>query len=306
MTDYSSVWLDLLGLDSHQRFYDVGGVRTRSIEAGEGPAMIFLHGAGGHAETWSRNLPSHAAHRRCFAIDMLGHGFTDAPEGIEYTSDRLIEHVVRFMDTAGIDRADFCGESHGGRVAAWMAIKHPDRVSRLVLNTTGGLPVTEDRQRKDVAELIARTSQSLDVASDEAVRARVAWLFADPALVPEEFVKIRQAIYRRPGVKRSLASLFSKVFDPADAKGYHLTPERAALIEAPTLVVWTDHNPIHNYDDAREHLSHIPNVRFHLIEGAAHWPQYEQAATYNEVELGFLLADDEALARTNESLVSGG
>ena len=296
---FESVWLDLLGCGFEQRFYDVAGIRTRSLEAGTGPAIVFLHGGGGHAETWVRNLPAHAPYRRCYAIDMLGHGFTDAPPGPRYVTSEILEHVVRFLDCAGIDRADFCGESFGGRVAAWMAILHPDRVARLVLNTSGGLPVQVTRQRADVADLLRRTTAALDDPSDDVVRSRVAWLFADPAKVPEEFVKIRQAIYSRPGIRESLRAVFSHVFDPDDARHYVLSPDRVARIAAPTLVIWTDHNPIHSYEDARAHLSHIPDVRFHLIKDAAHWPQYEQPAEYNQVQLSFLRATDAELRETS-------
>lgn len=288
MAAHDTIWVDLLGTSYEQRFYDVGGVRTRSIEAGEGPPIVFLHGGGGHAETWVRNLGPHSADRRCYAIDMLGHGFTDAPEDCDYTTADVIDHVVRFLDVAGIDRADFCGESFGGRVSAWMAIRHPDRVEKLVLNTSGGLPATEDRQTEDVEDLLARTTASLRSATDEAVRARMAWLFADPEQVPEEFIRVRQAIYARPGIKNSLTKLFSRIFDPADARQYWLTPERLAGIVAPTLVIWSDHNPIHSFDDARRGFAHIPDVRFHLIRDAAHWPQYEQPVEYNDVQLGFL------------------
>jgi pimeloyl-ACP methyl ester carboxylesterase len=304
MTQRATIWIDLLNTQFEQRFYNVGGVRTRSVEAGEGPPMIFLHGGGGHAETWVRNLGAHAADRRCYAIDMIGHGFTDAPEDCDYTTGEVIDHVVRFLDTAGIDRADFCGESFGGRVSAWMAIKHPDRVNRLVLNTSGGLPATEGRHADDVSDLLARTTASLQQTSDEAVRSRVAWLFADPSLVPEEFVYLRQAIYRRPGIRDSLTKLFGKVFDPEDARNYWLTPDRLATIAAPTLVIWTDKNPIHSWQDAQEGFKHIPDVRFHLIHDAAHWPQYEQHAEYNRVLLDFLR--ESAVGRADPGVNSPG
>lgn len=290
MATHETIWLDLLDVGFEQRFYDVGGVRTRSIEAGEGPPIVFLHGGGGHAETWVRNLGPHSGDRRCYAIDMLGHGFTDAPADADYTTAEVIDHVVRFLDTAGIDRADFCGESFGGRVSAWMAIKHPDRVNALVLNTSGGLPATSDRHQGDVKDLLARTTASLATASDEAVRSRLEWLFADPSRVPEEFVRIRQAIYARPGIKNSLTKLFGRIFDPEDAKQYWLTAERLGGISAPALVIWSDHNPIHSWQEAKAGFSHIPDVEFHLIKEAAHWPQYEQPHEYNEVQLAFLRA----------------
>lgn len=298
MGQNDTVWVDLLGTAFEQRFYDVDGVRTRSLEAGEGSPIVFLHGGGGHADTWIRNLGPHAPHRHSYAIDMLGHGFTGAPPDLEYTTDDVLDHVVRFLDVAGIERADFCGESFGGRVSAWMAIRHPDRVSRLILNTSGGLPATKGHQTEDVEDLLARTTASLKESTDETVRSRMAWLFADPSQVPEEFVRIRQAIYAQPGIRDSLTKLFGRLFDPADARNYWLTPERLAQISAPTLVIWTDKNPIHTYEDAREGFSHIPDVRFHLIRNAAHWPQFEQPEEYNRVQLGFLTEQERTTSRT--------
>ncbi|PHV66181.1 alpha/beta fold hydrolase [Williamsia muralis] len=305
MGQMDTVWVDLLGTAYEQRFYDVDGVRTRSIEAGEGDPIVFLHGGGGHAETWIRNLEAHSPHRKSYAIDMLGHGFTDAPESSDYTTADVLNHVVRFLDVAGIEKADFCGESFGGRISAWMAINHPDRVNKLILNTSGGLPATKKHQSDDVSDLLARTTNSLQQTSDEAVRSRIEWLFADPSQVPEEFVKIRQAIYRQPGIKESLTKLFSRLFDPEDAKNYWLTPERLAGITAPTFVIWSDHNPIHSYDDAKEGFSHIPDVRFHLIKNAAHWPQYEQAEEYNRVQVSFLLDGEPSLATVEPISVGG-
>ncbi|WP_433502960.1 alpha/beta fold hydrolase [Pseudonocardia halophobica] len=288
MAPRDTVWLDLLDQPFEQKFYDVNGVRTRTIEAGEGPAIVFLHGGGGHAETWVRNLGPHAPYRRSYAIDMLGHGFTDAPENLHYTTDDIIDHVVRFLDAAGIDKADFCGESFGGRVSGWMAIRYPDRVNKLILNTSGGLPATGDRHQGDVKDLLARSTASLRTGEYEAVKSRMGWLFADPTQVPEEFIHIRQAIYKRPGIQNSLTKLFSQLFDPEEAKKYWLTPERLAGIKAQSLVIWSDHNPIHSWQDAREGFSHIPDVKFHLIKDAAHWPQFEQPEEYNKVQVDFL------------------
>ncbi|GAB7007505.1 alpha/beta fold hydrolase [Nocardioides sp. AN3] len=291
MSDEWTVWHELLDLGFGQKFYDVDGVRTRVIEAGEGSPMIWLHGGGGHAETYVRNLGAHAPYRRNYALDMLGQGFTDTPEDCDYFTSDVIEHVVKFMDVAGIDKADFSGESFGGRVASWVAIKHPERVHKLILNTGGGLPATDPKHQSDVTDLMARTKASLERTDFDSVRSRMEWLVYDPASMPDELVRIRQAIYERPGIKSSLTKLFSRLFDPEDAANYWLTPERVATINAPTQVVWTDHNPIHSWEDARAGFSYIPDVRFHLIENAAHWPHFEQPDEYNEVTLKFLLED---------------
>ena len=77
------------------------------------PALIFLHGTGGHAEAYVRNLAAHAAHFDTYAIDMLGHGYTSKPD-YDYEIPRYIEHLLGFLDARGIERVSLSGESLGG------------------------------------------------------------------------------------------------------------------------------------------------------------------------------------------------
>src|SRR6185437_8961412 len=68
-----SIWADLLGVDLHQHFVDAGGIRTRVLEAGSGPALVMIHGTGGHLEAYARNVRALSAHYRVVLYDMVGH-----------------------------------------------------------------------------------------------------------------------------------------------------------------------------------------------------------------------------------------
>ena len=201
-----SIWTALLGLPVAQRYYDVGGVRTRCLEAGEGEPLIFLHGTGGHAEAYARNLQAHAARFHVYAIDMIGHGFTDKPQ-MPYPMSTFIDHVVRFIHTIGGGPVNLSGESLGAVVAAWIAIEQPQLVRRLVLNT--GLPVQRDPEGiAELEELLARSRSATGQPTREAVRKRLEWLMYDPADVTDELVEVRYAIYSAPGaaaVQRTIA-----------------------------------------------------------------------------------------------------
>src|SRR5262245_50980332 len=104
----SSIWVDLLGAEV--KYYDAGGIRTRAIEAGAGEPLILLHGSGGHAEAYTRNVMPLAEHFRVYSIDMIGHGLTDKPDG-DYQAPDYARHIVDFMDAAGIQQAHLAGES---------------------------------------------------------------------------------------------------------------------------------------------------------------------------------------------------
>ena len=127
MVEHESVWSDLQGVPFVQGYLDAGGVRTRYLHAGDEskPPLILLHGSGGHAEAYVRNLAAHAEHFSTWSIDMLGHGYTDKP-GHPLEIRHYIDHLLAFLDAIGVDRAHLSGESLGG----WVVSRSRGRPSR--------------------------------------------------------------------------------------------------------------------------------------------------------------------------------
>jgi 2-hydroxy-6-oxonona-2,4-dienedioate hydrolase len=143
-----SIWLDLLGAEV--RYYDAAGVRTRSLEAGSGETVIMLHGVGGHAEAFARNVVPLSRTFNARAIDYYGHGLTGFGDQ-DFSKDAYVKHLIDFMDAAGIERAHLIGESLGGWIAVWTAIHYPDRVGKIVYTVGAHLhrrcDTSEDRGR---------------------------------------------------------------------------------------------------------------------------------------------------------------
>jgi pimeloyl-ACP methyl ester carboxylesterase len=286
-----SLWVQLLGAET--RFYDAGGIRTRSIEAGSGHPLIFLHGIGGHAEAFARNVIPLSRSFRVHAIDYLGHGYTasiDKP----ITVDAYVKHLIDFMDAAGIERAHLAGESLGGWIAAWAALLAPERVADIVYIVGAKLAVPVDesaakRTSEGRAELVRLSKQFADDPSRENIRARMAWLFFDPAKdLSEELVDVRWELYQR---SRSIKGENGVTPRPNENNGPEtdLTPERLRAIKHRTLVLWTDHNPSVGVAEAKSALDYLPNAEFALMERCGHWPQWENAETFNRIVSEFLL-----------------
>ncbi|ANQ85168.1 2-hydroxy-6-ketonona-2,4-dienedoic acid hydrolase [Azoarcus olearius] len=284
-TSYQSIWAELRQTSFSQGWTDAGGINTRYLHCGDraAPALILLHGVGGHAEAYVRNLKSHGRHFSTWAIDMIGHGWTDlATRDLEIPA--YIDHLLRFMDAQRIERASFSGESLGGWVAARMAIDHPDRVERLVLNTAGGSqadPVVMERLK----------TLSLQAATDPSwnfIKARVEWLMADKSKAYDDLIATRQAIYSRPGM--AAAMKHNMVLQDMETRLRNLLrAEDYARITAPTLVLWTSHDPTANVAEGRRIASMIPGALFTVMEGCGHWPQFEDAQVFNRIHLAFLL-----------------
>jgi 2-hydroxy-6-oxonona-2,4-dienedioate hydrolase len=277
-----SIWGDLLGVDLRQRFVEAGGIRTRVLEAGSGPALVMIHGTGGHLEAYARNVRSLAEHFHVVLYDMVGHGYSDKPD-VPYTIDILSDHLIGVMDALNINHTHLSGESLGGWVAAWTAAHHPQRIDRIVLNTPGNIT-----NKPEVMATVRDSSlKAVRDASTESVRARVAWLFYDKQQVTDELVALRLQIYSQPGFEQAMRNIVA-VQDWEYREPYAWSPQWCGRIEAPTLLLWTDHDPTGTVEEAELLRSWIPDARIELIEDAGHWPQWEKPDDFHRAHVRFL------------------
>jgi pimeloyl-ACP methyl ester carboxylesterase len=283
------MWLELIGTGIKETFHDVGGIRTRVLEAGDGPPLLILHGTGGHAETYQRNIGPLSRHFRVLVPDMLGHGFTDRPD-VAYTLDDFANHLFGLLDELGIQQTHLSGESLGGCVAAWMTLARPERIDRLVLNT-GILDRPDEKGLVQLADLEERTKKLADDLSLEVVRRRLEWLVVDPDSMTEEMVRIRHRIYSQPGMVDSVIRIMGAVLSMNRGiyeGGDYLERDLMAGIKRPTLVLWSDHNPGKPFDVIKPAIDLIPDAEIHVIADAAHWPQFEQPDEVNRLMIEFL------------------
>ncbi|SPT59275.1 MULTISPECIES: alpha/beta fold hydrolase [Actinomadura] len=282
-----SIWGELADLDHTLRHVDVplgeATVRTRVLQAGSGPDLVLLHGTGGHLEAYARDLAGLAADFRVTAYDMVGHGWSELPDR-PYTIDVLCDHLVGLLDSLGIGRAHLSGESLGGWVAAWAGAHHADRVDRLVLNTPGNIANKPDV----MARLRDSTMAAVQDPSDATVRRRVEFLFHHKEMVTDELVNLRRSVYSRPGFVQAITNTLV-LQDPRVREDFAWDPSWVSRITAPTLLLWTDHDPTGGLDEAEMLLGWLPDARLHVIEDAGHWPQWEQADDYLRVHRDWLV-----------------
>ena len=281
---YESIWTDLAGVEFRQGFVDAGGIRTRYLLCGEQHAetLVFLHGFGGHAEAYVRNLAAHGRHFRTFSIDMIGHGYTDKPDR-PYDIPAYVEHLAAFLDAIGIRQVRLSGESLGGWVAGSFAIAFPDRVRKLALNTMGGATMNAEVMRTVREKTLAAAR-----APRESTRQRLEWLMADPGRVHDDLVECRTRIYEQSGYPRAVEN-GSVLYEEEMRRRWLMDDARVARIRAPTLVVWTTKDPTAGPEVGRRIAAAIPNAEFRLMENCGHWPQFEDPDTFNALHLDFML-----------------
>jgi 2-hydroxy-6-oxonona-2,4-dienedioate hydrolase len=289
LPEHISIWGELASLDHVLRHVDVevAGhvVSTRVLQAGRGPELVLLHGTGGHLEAYARDLAGLAEDFHVTAYDMVGHGWSDLPD-LPYTIDVLSRHLVGLLDALDIPSAHLSGESLGGWVVAWTAAHYPVRVDRLVLNTPGNIA----NKPGVMARMRDSTMAAVLDPSDETVRRRVEFLFHHKELVTDELVNLRRAVYSRPGFVQAITNTL--VFQDSEIrKAFAWDSSWVGDVAAPTLLLWTDHDPTGGLDEADLLLGWLPDARLHVISDAGHWPQWEKVSDYLEAHRTFLLLE---------------
>ena len=141
--------MDTLQEPSRHSRPEVGGsvsahsIRTNHLEAGTGDPVVLVHGSGPGVSAyanWRLTMPALAGGLRVLAPDLVGFGFTERPPGIEYGLRTWTDQLLGFLDALGLEKASIVGNSFGGAIALSLADRHPERVDRLVLMGSVGVP----------------------------------------------------------------------------------------------------------------------------------------------------------------------
>jgi 2-hydroxy-6-oxonona-2,4-dienedioate hydrolase len=281
MTD--SFWL-AASAAKHLAVYDVriDGVDTRVIEAGDrtAPPLVCLHGTGGHAEAFIRNLGALSRDHHVLAYDLPAHGWSSAPDR-SYEIDGYIRHLNAFLESFTLSQATLIGQSLGGWIAAAYTVSHPERVTCLVLVGAGGNtfdPAVMERIRDASMAAVETPTAAL-------VRDRVALLFFRQVRADEELVTCRQAIYSRPGAADAMRKALA--LQTPEIRRRNLFA-RWADIGQPTLVVWGRDDRIVPLRSGEEIAAELPTGQLVVLDQCGHWPQFEQPEAFHQAILPFL------------------
>jgi len=255
------------------RLIELGSGRptVEVLEAGEGPPLLFLHGAGG-VPAWEGVLPLLARHYRVHAPLLPGFGKST---GLEYLEDEhdLFLHGFDVLEALGLERPYVVGESMGGWVAAEMAALRPKEVGRLALAAPIGL-WRDDAPLPDmfgmmVHELVPYLFHDQHCPAAERMLA-VTQLFGARDDRTEEQVELLLSLVR--GFRTAAKFLF-----PIPERGLEC---RLWRITAPTLVVWGAEDRFAAPLYGRIFADKIRGARLETIPDAGHLIGLERPEPY--------------------------
>jgi pimeloyl-ACP methyl ester carboxylesterase len=282
--EHASIWSALMQVAFRQDYVEAGGVRTRFAESGTGdaPPVVMLHGTGAHWETFARNLGPYGDHFRTVAFDMIGNGFTERPDHPYEIAD-YVAHTLAVMDALGIGRAHLVGTSLGSWVAAAFALRHPDRVGKLVLMSVAGLVASEENMQR----IVSTRMRAVEDPTRESIKAMFDHLIADESNRLDDLVTVRQAMYRQPGMVQTMRNTLV-LQDRAIRERNLLGEDDYRSIAHPTLSIASGLDVSEYSNTSRVVAGLIPNARVVEMADVKHWPHFEDADTFNAVSLAFL------------------
>ena len=273
-------------LHEHSFVQCENGYRVHLIDQGTGPVVVFLHGSGpgasGHSN-FKGNYPYWVAQGyRCLVIDLVGFGFSDKPEDVNYPLLFFVECVKQALDQVGVSSCAVVGNSLGGAVAVGLALEHPELVSRLVLMAPGGMSPREAYLHmpamQKMYEVYAASGGEL---TESGLREFFEFgLVYDASHITDALMAERMQV---------LALMNSQVMMTMDIP---FLAERLGELSCPVLAFWGANDRMMPEDGLLAMTRHCRRLKLIVLSECGHWVMVEHERLFNDECLRFLDAEE--------------
>jgi pimeloyl-ACP methyl ester carboxylesterase len=262
--------------DAALRFSEVStrSHRLSVLSAGDGPPVVAIHGLGATKASFLPTVAALAPDFRVTAVDLPGFGDSDKPLGAPYDARWFAAAVVELLDALGLERASLIGNSLGGRVALEVGLRHPERISRLVL-LAPSLAWRRDRPWAPLLRLVRPELGAIQPAPRAVVERIVSRVVPGAedgwtAAGIDEFLRA----YLTPAGRAAFYAAARQIYleEPEGANGFW---PRLRALQPESLFVWGRRDRLVPLAFARHVTDAVPAAS-HLELDCGHVPQLER------------------------------
>jgi pimeloyl-ACP methyl ester carboxylesterase len=261
---------------SELKYLELHGDCIAYRDAGDGPALLLIHGMAGSSATWQAIIPQLSKKFRVIAPDLLGHGMSAKPRG-DYSLGAFAVFLRDLLDELGVGRATVVGQSLGGGIAMQFSHQHRDYCERLALIGSGGLgpdlspmlrmlsapgaefvlPVVAPQPVLNLGNKLGSWLTSAGIQSPRAGQMWNAYSSLSDAQTRRAFLRTLRSVVDHRG---QAVSALNKL---------HVAAGR------PTLLIWGDHDRIIPVAHAYAAHDAVAGSRLEVLEGIGHFPHVE-------------------------------
>ncbi len=295
-TSIHHAMVDLLaraGLEYSGGFVEAGGRRIHYLDYGpkngvasDRNTVLLVHGGGAGGALWFRQIAALSEHFRVIAPDNPLFGLSDQTPVVAPIDDFAADYLLDFIDAMQLRRVNVAGLSLGGLGSLFLAIRHPERVSRLALLGAAGLG-------KDMPWIIRLISlPGLSNVFTMPIRSLHGGYFASHEVTrpfgphAEDFKHYAFTIARNdghgPALRRSV-----RVITGLKGQRRIISDEELASVRVPTLVIWGAKDKFFPIDHAHRAHRHIPEASLHILPEAGHVTPWDEPELVSELLTNF-------------------
>ena len=249
--------------------------KVHYYEEGKGEPVVLLHDVGQSLYNYRKLFHALAENYRVIAVDLLGHGYSDAPD-MFYTIEENTMALGAFLSALSIERANFiaCGQSYGEVLN--FSLFNKDNAGDLVFISPGCFAGTKQPRAGFVAAKLTKRAY-LNRFLDKC--------FFDKTLLNDEYMEEVFLHLQNPGQK-SVLKCYTSNFTPWELW------EKARALTNRVLIISSEDDPLTDRGEVAEFSSVFSNAFMMSIRNCGHYPQEEKPARVLEAVLQFLAEGD--------------
>jgi pimeloyl-ACP methyl ester carboxylesterase len=278
------------------RHLTINGQQVGYRLAGEGPAIVLIHGLASSSASWRRVLPRLAAQHTVLAVDLLGHGESAKPKG-DYSLGAHASGIRDLMVALGLEQATFVGHSFGGGIAMQLAYQFPERCQRLALVASGGL----GKEVTPLLRAVALPGAEFVLPLILSAQGRNALMAVGARLrrFGLRFDDAKSEMWDNYGSLTSAAgrvAFLSTVREVIDLAGQRVSANDKLYLAAaiPTLIVWGDRDGIIPVSHAYDAHAAVPGSRLEILAGSGHFLPVQDAERLADLIADFIATTEAA------------
>ena len=265
----------------------IEGVNVRYAVAGDGPAVLLVHGLASSLITWYCNMEAlKQAGYTAIAVDLPGYGDSGMARHMDYGPATAARFLAKFTAELGYDRFSVVGNSAGGLIAGVTALEYPERVEKVVLVAAAGLGHKLSWPLRLISiPVLGELLYKPHLISKAAVVKRI--FFRPPAILDDilpEMLRVRCL----PHAPRVMLQSVRSGVNLLGLRREHQLLYRLKDLRAPLLAVWGEDDLIIPPIKAEDVLRIVPGSTVHVLQECGHWPHMEKPDEFNRILTDFL------------------